>query len=100
MRRVCVYIGRFAPRLPLIQVSTLCLSLCLVFFRSGLSLSLEERLAAYRSEVAAQAQAEVGRQVGRVREIEVAAVRMEEAARYRKALEEERLGVDRVQAER
>ncbi|KAG2450805.1 hypothetical protein HYH02_004642 [Chlamydomonas schloesseri] len=61
---------------------------------------VEERLAIYRQEVEEQAAAEVARQVERVREMEVAAARLDEASKARRALEAERLELDRLHSER
>ncbi|KAG2494257.1 hypothetical protein HYH03_007612 [Edaphochlamys debaryana] len=61
---------------------------------------LEERLAIYRQEIEEQAAAEVARQVERIREMEVAAARLDEAAKARRAMEAERLELDRMHSER
>ncbi|GFR48611.1 hypothetical protein Agub_g10522 [Astrephomene gubernaculifera] len=61
---------------------------------------LEERLALYRQEVEEQAAAEVARQVERIREMEVAAARLDEAAKARRAMEAERLELERLHGER
>ncbi|PNW70050.1 hypothetical protein CHLRE_17g703600v5 [Chlamydomonas reinhardtii] len=61
---------------------------------------IEERLALYRQEIEEQAAAEVARQVERVREMEVAAARLDEASKARRALEAERLELDRLHGER
>ncbi|KXZ50853.1 hypothetical protein GPECTOR_14g105 [Gonium pectorale] len=61
---------------------------------------MEERLALYRQEIEEQAAAEVARQVERIREMEVAAARLDEAAKARRAMEAERLELDRMHSER
>ncbi|MEW5300111.1 MAG: hypothetical protein WDW36_003065 [Sanguina aurantia] len=60
----------------------------------------EERMALFRQEVEEQARAEIIRQVSRVREVELAAVRLDEASKGRVALDKERLELDRVHHER
>eukprot|EP00873_Tetraselmis_striata_P011607 jgi/Tetstr1/431871/TSEL_021361.t1 len=62
--------------------------------------TLEERMNAYRREVDEKAKQDVAHQVERVRELEVSAVRLEEAAKYRRALEEERQELEKIHAER
>ncbi|GIL76032.1 hypothetical protein Vretimale_5680 [Volvox reticuliferus] len=61
---------------------------------------LEERLALYRQEIEEQAAVEVARQVERIREMEVAAARLDEASKARRAMEAERLELDRLHSER
>ncbi|PNH04643.1 Oral-facial-digital syndrome 1 [Tetrabaena socialis] len=61
---------------------------------------VEERMALYRQEIEEQAAAEVARQVERIREMEVAAARLDEAAKARRAMEAERLELDHLHSER
>ncbi|GLC50250.1 oxidative DNA demethylase [Pleodorina starrii] len=61
---------------------------------------MEERLALYRQEIEEQAAAEVARQVERIREMEVAAARLDEASKARRAMESERLELERLHSER
>ncbi|EFJ49212.1 basal body protein [Volvox carteri f. nagariensis] len=68
--------------------------------RMGPGAGLEERLALYRQEIEEQAEAEVARQVERIREMEVAAARLDEASKARRAMEAERLELDRLHSER
>lgn len=62
--------------------------------------SMEDRIAAFRRECEERMKAEVELQVQRVREVEVSAVRLEEAARYRRLLEQERAELDRQYLDR
>ena len=61
---------------------------------------VEGRMASYRQEIEEQSKAEIERRVTRVREVEVAAVRLEEAMKHRKSTESERLELDRMHQER
>ena len=61
---------------------------------------VEARMAAYRQEIEDQSKAEIHRQVTRVRDVEIAAVRLEEAMKHRKSSESERLELDRMHQER
>ncbi|KAK9829063.1 hypothetical protein WJX72_003703 [[Myrmecia] bisecta] len=58
--------------------------------------TLEARMARYRQECDQRVKEEVAMQVERVRELELSAVRLEEADRHRKALEGEREALDRL----
>ncbi|GAX79257.1 hypothetical protein CEUSTIGMA_g6697.t1 [Chlamydomonas eustigma] len=60
----------------------------------------EERMAQYRQQLEEQSKLEMQRQVERVREVEVAAVRLEEAVKFRKQMEGERLELDRMHHDR
>lgn len=61
---------------------------------------VEARMAAYRQEIEEQSKSEVERQVSRVRDVEIAAVRLEEAMKHRKSSESERLELDRMHQDR
>jgi len=62
--------------------------------------TMEERMSAYRREVDDRSKREVAQQVERVRELELSQVRLEEAAKYRKSLEEERQQMEKVYSDR
>ncbi|KAL6750649.1 hypothetical protein V8C86DRAFT_789390 [Haematococcus lacustris] len=61
---------------------------------------LEQHLALYRAEIEEQGRAEVARQVERIRGVEVPAARLEEGVKWRKALEGERMELERLHSER
>eukprot|EP00899_Mesostigma_viride_P026478 jgi/Mesvir1/7014/Mv09146-RA.1 len=62
--------------------------------------TLEERMVKYRKECDDRAREEIAVQVARVRQFEVGSVKMEEAARYRRQLEEARADLEAIHADR
>jgi hypothetical protein len=62
--------------------------------------TLEERMVKYQRECDERARAELASQMERFKELELSRIRLEEAAKYREALNNERLNLERKMNEK